>query len=203
MPPDDADRPSDTLSKRDLLRRGGERLRQSGALVIDYAADRFVDRFTPRVQRPPGAIPEFEFLIACTRCGACVDACPVGAIRTLSDEAGLSSGTPFLDVNNLRPCVVCDDAPCMPACPVGALEVMDMGDAVMGTAVLDRANCLAWGGGTCERCIDACPYPDDAILADEEGRVYIDARQCIGCGLCRAACPTHPKSITILPPPRY
>ncbi|MFT4703880.1 MAG: ferredoxin-type protein NapG [Bradymonadia bacterium] len=193
----------DDYSKRDLLRLGRKRVQQSVALGAEYVLDNFADRFTPRVQRPPGALPELEFLLACTRCGDCIRSCPVAAILTLDDGAGASAGTPFLDVNKFRPCVACDDAPCMPACPTDALRVIDIKDAVMGTAHVDREVCIEWLGGTCDRCIKACPYPDDALLVDEEGRPYIDPRHCIGCGMCVAVCPTSPIALSVSPPGRF
>ncbi|MCB9533087.1 MAG: 4Fe-4S dicluster domain-containing protein [Myxococcales bacterium] len=192
------------LSKREVLSRGLLRLRNAGAQAAEAAIDRVADRLTPQVQRPPGALVETSFLVACTRCGECVKACPVDAIQLLDGNAGVAAGTPFLDVNARKPCVVCEDAPCMPACPSGALRVIDMRDAVMGTATIDRNRCRPWtGGGTCDRCVKACPFVGDAILADEQGRPYIDPRHCIGCGVCRAACPTFPKSIRVDPPPRF
>ena len=190
-------------SKRGLLRLGLSRAKQAAASGAELALERAANRFTPRVQRPPGALSELEFLVACTRCSECVDACPVGAILTLDGGAGVSAGTPFLDVNKVRPCVACEDAPCMPACPSGALRVIDIRDAVMGTAEVDRETCIEWLGGTCERCLKACPYPGDALLVDEEGRPYIDPRTCIGCGMCVAACPTAPSSIEVVPPTRF
>jgi len=200
MPADD---PTDVMSKRQLLQFGVHRAKQAGAVAARFAAEQMADRFTPRVSRPPGAIPEIEFLLACTRCSACVKACPVGAILELDTRAGLAAGTPFIDANRARPCVACSDAPCMPACPTGALQVIDIANAVMGFAELDRDTCRAWTGTACDKCHRACPYPDDAILVDEDGRPFVDPRSCIGCGLCRAACPTRPKSIEIVPPPRF
>ena len=191
------------FSKRDLLVQGLHRVREVGAVVTEMAVEGFADRFTPRVCRPPGAVGEIEFLVACTRCGECVKACPAGAILNLDDQAGLAAGTPFLDPNRYRPCVVCTDAPCMPACPTGALQVMDMRDTFIGVARLNRDTCRAWNDIPCTNCLKACPYPDDAILFDDDGRPWIDPRHCIGCGRCIPSCPTRPKSIVIDPPPRF
>lgn len=191
------------VSKRALLAQGFDRVRRSGAYVAGHALDRFVDRFTPRVQRPPGAIGEMEFLLACTRCGECSRACPVNAILVLGERAGVSAGTPYLDVNEHRPCTACHDTPCIPVCPTGALLPIDIRHAVLGTAVIDRDTCLGWNEQTCTRCADACPVSAEAVLVVPDGRVFIDPRACIGCGLCRAACPTRPKSVEIEPPPRY
>lgn len=198
----------DEVDRRALLRFGLNRVKSGGAWAAGIALEQMADRLTPRVQRPPGALPEMEFLLACTRCGACVQACPAHAIRNLDDRAGLAAGTPYLDANHIRPCVVCKEPPCMPACPTGALRLVDMRDAVMGTAVIERETCLAWTGESfhgqpCSRCVRACPYPGDAILTDESGRPFVDPRHCIGCGLCRAACPTDPRSVEIEPPPRF
>ena len=42
-----------------------------------------------RYVRPPGALTEAAFLGACTRCGECVSACPVHAIKPLGIEGNL------------------------------------------------------------------------------------------------------------------
>lgn len=190
-------------SKRDLLGASLKKLGEVGATATEFAVDRFADRFTPRVCRPPGAVGEVEFLVACTRCDACIKACPPGAILKLSNQAGLASGTPFLDANKYRPCVACEDTPCIKACPTGALLPTPIEQAVIGSAHLMRERCDAWQGEECALCVKACPYPDDAIITDEQGRPYIDPRSCIGCGRCVAACPTKPKAIRIDPPPRF
>jgi MauM/NapG family ferredoxin protein len=188
--------PKTPISRGDLLRLGGSEVREAAARALGAAVAEVGGRLIPQVSRPPGAVGEIEFLLACTRCGACGDACPPHAIKVLDDSAGLAAGTPFLDVNR-KPCVVCTRPHCMHACPTGALKVIPMRDVVMGTAVLDRDTCIAWLGGNCQRCFTACPIRDDVVVLDEQNRPYIDPRTCIGCGLCRAACPTSPRSITI------
>ncbi len=193
----------ETYSKRGFLRFGMKRATKTGAMLAQFGLERFADRFTPHVQRPPGAIDEVSFLLECTRCGECGNACPTGAIQKLAQGAGASSGTPFLDVNKFRACAACEDAPCIQACPTDALQELDIRDAMMGTAVVDRDTCKAWNEESCERCYRACPYPDEAIILDEEGKVYVDPRDCIGCGRCVAACPTRPRSVEVEPPPRF
>lgn len=193
----------DPISKRDLLRLGARRAGEAGAFVAEMAMDSVVDRFAPHVQRPPGAVNEVQFLLDCTRCGECVRACPTGAILVLDDHAGVAAGTPFLDVNSHKPCVACAHVPCAPACPTGALSRVRIEDAVLGTAEIDRDLCRPWNGKACDRCHVACPVRDTAMVIDEEGRPYIDPRHCIGCGMCRWACPTNPKAVKVRPPPRF
>lgn len=188
------------LTRKELVRQGMDRVIRSTAEVASFALDEAAGRFLPRVQRPPGALPAVEFLMACTRCDACIRACPPGAILKLGDGAGIAAGTPFLSVVDHKPCTACEEVPCARACPTGALELAPIEMAWMGTAVLDRDTCRAWAGVECSSCMRICPIGDAAILSDEDGRVYIDARGCIGCGLCVIVCPTRPRSIDVEPP---
>lgn len=47
-------------------------------------------------------------------------------------------------------------------------------------------------------CYDACPKQDEAMCVDENGIVYINEEECIGCGLCQKACSFEPARITII-----
>jgi Fe-S-cluster-containing hydrogenase component 2 len=47
-------------------------------------------------------------------------------------------------------------------------------------------------------CYDKCPKKDSAMKIDENGIVYIDEEFCIGCGLCRKACPFDPPRINLV-----
>jgi ferredoxin-type protein NapG len=58
--------------------------------------------------------------------------------------------------------------------------------------------CLRSHGDNCQICVDACPVGARALIVADDGR--IDVREgCTGCGTCQHACPTQPKSITVLP----
>lgn len=152
--------------------------------------------------RPPGALPEADFLAACTRCGQCVEACPTGTLLTAGPCRGLSLGTPYL-VSRQVPCDLCpglDELACIAACPTAALgRVEDLRDVRMGTAVIDRDLCLAHNGTICRTCWHVCPFPDEAIRFDARLRPVVVEEACIGCGLCDYACPTETSSIPIRP----
>src|SRR5215207_3613414 len=61
-------------SRRGLLRSAvGDWLER----LVAQTESRVIAR---RYFRPPGAMAEIGFLAACTRCGACIDACPEHAL---------------------------------------------------------------------------------------------------------------------------
>ncbi|MDD5674439.1 MAG: 4Fe-4S binding protein, partial [Chitinivibrionales bacterium] len=47
------------------------------------------DRSEGRLIRPPGAIPENQFLARCIACGQCLKACPTNALQPCTAQAGL------------------------------------------------------------------------------------------------------------------
>jgi len=65
--------------------------------LLNEVAKRTEERVAPkRWFRPPGAAPEVAFVAACTRCGDCIDVCPVHAIlKTPANSGGLAAGTPL------------------------------------------------------------------------------------------------------------
>jgi MauM/NapG family ferredoxin protein len=167
------------------------------------AVDRAVDALSQRVGaahvRPPGALPEASFVAACTRCGDCVTACPVGAIFTLGSDAGLASGTPVLEPA-VTACLMCEDMPCASACPTDALAVPEEGwrEVRMAVAEIDSTRCIAYRDVSCGVCSRVCPAGEEAIVLDARGRPRLLAGY-TGCGLCVTACVTAPSSISVQP----
>ena len=148
--------------------------------------------------RPPGALDELEFLSSCTRCSACVEACPYQALRKQPQSAGLAAGAPYLDLDR-QACQLCSDFPCVNACETGALG---SGVVQMGRAVVNEETCLTYQDQVCSLCYDACPYPERAINLGFDFHPQVTS-ECIGCGACTQICPTHPSSIPVLSPTQW
>ena len=152
--------------------------------------------------RPPGALPESEFLAACLRCGQCVEACPFDTLHMAEAGDGIRVGTPYVKTREI-PCCLCqgyDTLLCVAACPTKALSpVADLADIHMGTAIINEDLCFAYNRVVCRACWHICPFPDKAIVFDDLLRPVVKPEACIGCGLCDHACPTEPSSIPIRP----
>lgn len=162
--------------------------------------------------RPPGALPEDDFLGACIRCGMCVRDCPYNTLELAKPETPVATGTPFFNARNI-PCEMCEDIPCIKACPTGALDhsLTDINKAKMGVAVLiDHETCLNFLGLRCDVCYRVCPVIDKAITLDmvpnaRTGRhamflPTVHSEHCTGCGKCEKSCVLEEAAIRILPP---
>ncbi|MDR1934839.1 MAG: ferredoxin-type protein NapG [Candidatus Accumulibacter sp.] len=163
--------------------------------------------------RPPGALPEAQFLAACTRCGLCVRGCPYDTLKLAAPGDPVPTGTPYFTARGV-PCEMCDDIPCVPPCPTGALDpaLTDITRARMGLAVLiDHETCLNFLGLRCDVCYRVCPVIDKAITLDRQHNARSDRHAmllptvhsdyCTGCGKCEAACVLEEAAIRILPFP--
>lgn len=148
--------------------------------------------------RPPGALPEQEFLEKCHRCGNCVKNCPANAIQPLQSKDSNLVNTPYIDPEE-QPCVICDSLACMYVCPSGALQTVFAEDIRIGLAVFNSETCLRKQSIECSYCVDTCPIGPDAIVLSQENIVEVIDSGCTGCGVCQYACPTDPKSIVIQP----
>lgn len=151
-----------------------------------------------RYMRPPGAMEEVGFLATCTRCGDCLEVCPVGAIMKVPPSGGLAAGTPMINPV-LQPCVVCDGMPCIKACPTESLSQPEDGWASvsMGRVELDPDRCIAFMGTACDACVRSCPIGESALSMDQGNRPVLKVEHCVGCGVCVRACVTSPSSMTI------
>lgn len=159
--------------------------------------------------RPPGALPEPEFLAACVRCGLCVRDCPYDTLKLAPFGASIATGTPYFVARDV-PCYMCEDIPCVAACPTTALskQLTDIRDADMGVAVVVGTDtCYSINSiAHCQACYLACPIKDEAITMEmkrDGTRVYFEPTvhrdRCTGCGKCEKDCVVAEAAIKVLP----
>jgi len=158
--------------------------------------------------RPPGALPEREFLRSCIRCYQCGDVCPNHCIEFHGFSDSLAEmGTPYINPRS-RGCTAC--MKCNQVCPSGALQPLSpepdqvVGQVNMGLARLNRDMCYSWAepSRTCGVCYRACPFPGKAMTIEVFERPVVHPDQCIGCGLCEQSCIHLPQAIRIVPTDR-
>ena len=150
-----------------------------------------------KLLRPPGALPEEEFLATCARCGKCAEVCPVGCIKIAHGEKGLAIGTPYI-VPVEAACKLC--MKCTHVCAAGALRHIKKSEVRMGTAQIDTSLCLARQEHDCRVCHTACPQYNKAIWLEKNKYPTVNADYCTGCGMCEHVCIASPqKAIHVEP----
>jgi len=181
------------LNRRELL--GGAAVGLAGLAISPLAG------LAPqtKVLRPPGALPEAEFLRTCIACQECIRVCPSHGLRPVLLEAGLAGiGTPRL-VPRQGGCSLNPSCPdlCAQVCPVDALRPVAPKDLKLGLAHVERSLCLAWDQGVkCLVCVEACLVQ---AAVPYEGRVTVDPQKCTGCGRCESGCPVPGSAIHVQP----
>lgn len=164
------------------------------------------DAFLP--VRPPGSVPEQEFLEMCIRCGECFKACPNNVLQPESFQQGFEGlWTPLVEAD-WAGCESSCNA-CGQVCPTGAIRALPLEEkrfARMGLAIVNEATCLPFAGKeACDLCVqeciaagyDAIEYTQVGVEVDENGQpiegtgfaapVVLEDK-CVGCGLCQTRC---------------
>lgn len=160
-------------------------------------------------RRPPGALPEKQFLATCVRCGLCVRACPFDTLRLAELGDDVAPGTPYF-IAREKACYMCEDIPCKNACPTGALSpsLTNIEDAKMGVAVLiGHETCINLRfGHYCGVCYRVCPIKEKAIsltIIVYEDYPYqvptVHTDKCTGCGRCEDNCILGQSAIKVFP----
>ena len=193
-------------SKVDFSRRGFV-YSLAGGLGIGFLATQ--TPFTLRQSkyqliRPPGAIPETEFLRTCIRCGECMKSCLTNTLQPCLWESGFSGlWTPKMELR-LAPCDQNCNV-CGKVCPTQAIRSVSLEEktnAKVGTAVLRKEMCLVWAENKlCLICDEICPY-NAIVFRPVEGyrRPVVIASKCNGCGFCEQRCPVRGESAIVVVP---
>lgn len=166
---------------------------------------------TGEVIRPPGSLPEAEFLERCIRCQACVRICATtgACLQPSLTESGWEGIWSPRAATRLGYCEYNCDL-CAQVCPTGAIQKLGLTEKQkvrMGTAYFDKSRCIPWyRQEECLVCEEHCPLPDKAIKFDirqartPDGQTrlvkfpYVVEDLCIGCGICETKCPVIGKA---------
>jgi len=185
------------MDRREFFRRGIDKISQVAVREAENRARKKAAHWI----RPPYAIRELDFLLACTRCGECIEACPHGTVFPLPVRQGAEVvNTPALDLLN-HACHLCAEWPCVTACEARALQLPTVEEDELpplpriALASIDTDTCLPYSGPECGACRPACPV--DGALQWQQEKPRIDPARCTGCALCREACITEPKAIRV------
>jgi ferredoxin-type protein NapG len=188
------------VDRRQFFKAGFTNVTKSVVEEVERRAEQKAQRFI----RPPFALQELDFLLACTRCEACIEACPHQVIFPLSAKMGVQeAATPALDLLN-KGCHLCQEWPCVDACEAGALLRPECSDEEphakkelprLARAEIDTQHCLPYSGPECGACKGTCPVTGAMTWPHERPQINTDL--CTGCALCREACIVEPKAIMI------
>jgi ferredoxin-type protein NapF len=137
--------------------------------------------------RPPWSKSEVEFIDLCTRCGACIDACPENIIKTGSGKF------PILDFTQ-DGCSFCKQ--CVESCNHNAFYSVNEKPWALTASIQEK--CLSKIGVVCQSCADVCEYGVIKFSLQMGGipSINLNADCCNGCGQCVSICPKDAIQIT-------
>ena len=165
--------------------------------------------------RPPGSLPEREFLALCVRCGECFRVCPGPVLHSAGLQGGVESLWTPVAVPASAGCHQ-DCNFCTQVCPTGAIRPLALPEkrrTRMGLAAVNTVTCLAHAGEReCRLCFEECRAAGydaiemrevrlelgdvpEGVFSEMEleamGRIqapFVVREACVGCGLCEYRC---------------
>ncbi|MHC4574410.1 MAG: 4Fe-4S binding protein [Planctomycetota bacterium] len=167
----------------DISRRGFVLSLASGILAVPAIrlGNKLGGNWYHRAIRPPGALPEEQFLKRCIKCGQCMRICPTNVIQPGGVTGGLENlwspvlnnriGSSGCQLNCVACSQICPTAAIRPitlAEKLGRDEFAQAGPIRIGTAFVDRGRCLPWAmNRPCIVCEENCPVSPKAIYTQE------------------------------------
>ncbi len=167
----------------DLSRRGFIAASLCGIVAVPMLRidGKLGQNYQPALIRPPGSLPEPEFLERCIRCGQCARVCPTNVIQPDITRAGIEGlWTPALNMRTGSSGCQMNCTACSHICPTAAIRPISLeeklgrgrfeksGPVRIGTAFIDRGRCLPWAmDKPCIVCQENCPVSPKAIFVKE------------------------------------
>jgi len=160
----------------------------------------------PSLIRPPGAVPEADFLARCIRCGECMKVCPTNTLQPIGLVAGFTALASPVITPQIGPCEpLCNI--CGQVCPTGAIRALSASEKIwarVGTAYIVKHKCLAWEfDRECLICDEVCPFDAISLKRVEGLNVavpFVDEDRCNGCGFCEYYCPVISQKAIVVEP---
>ncbi|MFC2149296.1 4Fe-4S binding protein [Candidatus Auribacterota bacterium] len=195
--------------KLDIDRRRVLSAAALGILAVPLLRSAFWNkRVDPSLIRPPGALPEADFLKKCVKCANCMRACPTNFLQPTLFEAGIEGmWSPTGDGRKgycEYHCTMCGQV-----CPTEAITDLPLAKkqkVKIGTAFVDTTRCLPYAFNTpCIVCEEHCPTPVKAIWTEKIVVInrygkkitlqqpHVDPNLCTGCSICANVCPVVDK----------
>ncbi len=152
---------SPPIVERGVSRRGFILSAAVGVATATGIRTGLADAFRPKLNplRPPGSVPESQFLDLCIRCGECIKVCPGPVLHPAGLEAGLEAIWTPVAVPVRAGCHQ-DCNFCTQVCPTGAIRPLSINEkrkTYMGLAVVNTVTCLPHSGERdCRICFEEC-----------------------------------------------